>query len=146
MINRNWDPIHYSELLKKDELTEQEIITLKRYRLSIYKQLCWNDKKPFVSCVSKYLHEKMDPEHFRLEFIQLSSDLFDLVGYIEQDPSQLSNLIIEKHNLELPFFKLKQTIFENSMAMLKNPDVMSESDFQTLVGRFYYDHLISEDV
>lgn len=147
MIHREWDPIHYSELLKKElnkeELSQYEINQLKRYRLSVYRQLFLKDKKSFTLCVKKYLDETMDPERFRLQFIALCFKLFDIVAYIEEYPSQLSNLIIEDHNLNRPFFIYNATILNVSLTMVQESDsnVISESDFRTLVTSYYSNHL-----
>lgn len=138
----------YAQLLQKNKLTSQEQTQLDNYRLDLYTQLCYNGKSDFTSYVNQYLSEKIDPDKFRKNFIWLCGEFLNLVEDIEQDPSQLSNLIIDyNYDLKLPFFNFKQTIMNVSLTMIQESDsnIMSESDFQILVARFYYEHLFSED-
>jgi hypothetical protein len=145
-MNNDWNASFYAQLLQNDELTSQEQKQLSDYRRDLYTQLCYNSKSDFTSYVNQYLYETLDPDEFRQNFIWLCVEFLNLVGDIEQDPSQLSNFIID-YDLKLPFFNFKQTILTVSLTIVQEPDsnIMSESDFQTLVARSYYEYLISED-
>lgn len=146
--NYNWNGDEYRKLLEKQQLTSEEMKQLQFYRIQVYLQICYNSKNKFTSLISKYLWEKMDPNEFRINFIDLCGENSYVASLVELDPTQLTNLRIN-FNPNNSFFDLKFKMLNTSITMIQEYDsefLMPESDFQTLVERFYLDTLFSKNV
>lgn len=147
-MNLLWEPKKYRKLLEKKELTIEDLQQLQFYQLQVYSQLCYNSRNEFTSLVSKYLRGKMDPNAFRINFIDLCWDRVELAQFVELYPTKVMNLNID-FDPKNPFFDLKYKILNHSLTMRQEYDsefLMSESEFQTLVARLYLDTLFSENV
>ena len=135
MVN-NLDLTRYSPLLNK-LLSEEESFELMSYGAVMEGQISYNRKDEYLSLIKEYLAERINPNIFKSEFVEMQKEDGQAQISFKKDLTQLLTFSIDSKSNE--FSSLIEKIFyECMLAFEYETEEMNEDEFRDFIKNIFF--------